>query len=151
MEYTRKALRVAVRPKMNAQDVLTALHTLLIKHGNPEFLRSDNGHEFIAKHLQDWLNRVRIKLMQIYPGSPWENGYNQRFYRTLRKEELNAEWFHSTRQAQVAITVRIRQYNRIRPYHALKMIPPNSATLLKQTKISAAEKWVSPPRRECIT
>ena len=108
MEYTRQVLCVAVRPRMNAHDVLEAPHLLLIKHGNPEFLRSDNGHEFIAKHLQDWLNRVGIKLMQIYPGSPWENGYNQRFNGTLRKEELNAEWFRSTRQAQVAITVRIR-------------------------------------------
>ena len=73
-EYTREALCVAVRPKMNANDVLDALHPLLMKHGKPEFIRSDNGPEFIATHLQDWLKKVGIKPMQIYPGSPWECG-----------------------------------------------------------------------------
>ena len=73
-EYTREALCVAVRPKMNANDVLETLHPLLIKHGKPEFIRSDNGPEFIATHLQDWLKKVGIKPMQIYPGSPWECG-----------------------------------------------------------------------------
>ena len=79
--------------------------------------------------------------MQIYPSSPWENGYNQLFNGTLRKAVLNAEWFHSTRQAKVAVTVRLRQYNRIRPYHALNMKPPNPETLLEKTKISGAMKW----------
>ena len=73
-EYTREALCVAVRSKMNAHDVLDALHPLLMKHGKPEFIRSDNGPEFSATHLQDWLKKVGIKPMQIYPDSPWECG-----------------------------------------------------------------------------
>ena len=52
-EYTHEALCVAVRPKMNAHDFLETLHPLLIKHGKPEFIRSDNGPEFIATHLPD--------------------------------------------------------------------------------------------------
>ena len=72
-EYTREALCVAVRSKMNAHDVLETLHPLLIKHGKPEFIRSDNGPEFIATHLQDWLKKVGINPMQIHLGSPWEN------------------------------------------------------------------------------
>ncbi|MBL6788446.1 MAG: DDE-type integrase/transposase/recombinase [Rhodobacteraceae bacterium] len=59
---------------MNANDVLDALHPLFMKHGKPEFIRSDNGPEFIATHLQDWLKRIGIKPMQIYPGSPSEFG-----------------------------------------------------------------------------
>ena len=73
-EYTREALCVAVRPKMNAHDVLDALHPLLMKHGKPEFIRSDNGPEFISMHLQDWLTRIGIQPMLIYLGSPWECG-----------------------------------------------------------------------------
>jgi transposase InsO family protein len=52
------------------------MHPLFMKHGKPEFIRSDNGPEFIATHLQDWLKRIGIKPIQIYPSSPWENGYN---------------------------------------------------------------------------
>jgi putative transposase len=87
-EYTREALCVAVRPKMNANDVLDVLYPLLMKYGKPEFIRSDNGPEFIATHLQDWLKQVGIKPMQIYRGSAWENGYNERFNGTLRKKCL---------------------------------------------------------------
>ena len=140
MEYTRKVLYVEMLTRMNAHNVLEAPHLLLIKYGNPEFIRSDNGPEFISKHLQDWLNRVGIKPMQIYPSSPWENGYNQLLNGTLRKAVLNAEWFHSTRQAKVAVTVRLRQYNRIRPYHALNMKPPDPETLLEKTKMTGENR-----------
>ena len=60
---------------------------------------SDNGPEFIAMHLQDWLKWIGIQPLLIYPGSPWENGYNERFNGTLRKEVPKAEWFHTTKQA----------------------------------------------------
>ena len=73
-EYTPDALYLAVWPRMTASDVLDALHPLLMKHGKPELIRSDNGPEFIAVYFQDRLKRVCIQPMLIYPGSPWENG-----------------------------------------------------------------------------
>ena len=69
-EYTRQGLRVAVAFKMGSAEVLEALYPLLLEHGKPEFIRSDNGPEFIAAALQEWLARVGIKPIQIYPGSP---------------------------------------------------------------------------------
>ena len=69
-EYTREALCVAVAPRMGSADVLEALYPLLLARGKPEYLRSDNGPEFIAAPLQDWLSRVGVKPIQIYPGSP---------------------------------------------------------------------------------
>jgi putative transposase len=79
-----------------------------MKHGKPEFICPDNGSEFIAKHLQDWLKRIGVQQLHIYPGSPWEKRYNERFNGTLRREVLNAEWFHTTKQAQVAINAWLR-------------------------------------------
>jgi len=70
-EYTREALSVTVGIKMGANEVLEALYPLLLKRGQPAYLRSDNGPEFSAAPFQDWLRRVGITLMQIYPGSPW--------------------------------------------------------------------------------
>jgi len=138
-EYTREALCVAVRPKMNANDVLDVLFDLILKRGKPRFIRSDNGPEFIAEHLQTWLRKVGIEPIQIYPGSPWENGYNERFNGTLRNEVLNAEWFHSVHQAQTAINVWLRQYNHIRPHHGLNMRPPVPETIIEKTKSSGTE------------
>ena len=128
-EYTREALCVAARPKMGAVEVLEALHPLFLKHGKPAYLRSDNGPEFIAHDLQAWLKKVGIKPIQIYPGSPWENGYNERFNGTLRREVLNAEWFSTIKQAQTVINVWLKQYNHLRPHQALNMRPPVPETL----------------------
>ena len=128
-EYTRRALCVEVKPKMGSAEVLEALYPLLLKHGKPEYIRSDNGSEFIATALQLWLRKVGIKPIQIYPGSPWENGYNERFNGTLRHEVLNAEWFTSIDQAQVVINMWLKQYNHIRPHQALNMRPPIPETL----------------------
>jgi putative transposase len=102
-EYTREALCVAAKSRMGNAEVLEALYPLLLKHGRPVFIRPDNGPEFIAVNFQTWLTRVGIKPIRIYPGSPWENGYNERFNGTLRREVLNAEWFTSIKQAEVVI------------------------------------------------
>ena len=87
------------------------------------------GPEFIAAPLQEWLTRVGIKPIRIYPGSPWENGYNERFNGTLRSEVLNAEWFTTIKQAQIVINQWLRQYNHVRPHQALGMRTPIPETL----------------------
>jgi len=128
-EYTRQGLCVAVKFKMGSAEVMEALYPLLLKHGTPEYIRSDNGPEFVAKRLRDWLIRVGIKPIQINPGSPWENGYNERFNGTLRKEVLNTQWFATTKQAQTVINQWLRQYNHIRPHQALNMRAPVPETI----------------------
>ena len=130
-EYTREALCVAVNTRMGATEVLEALYPLFIKHGKPEYIRSDNGSEFVAAALQEWLIKIGIKPIQIHPGSPWENGYNERFNGTLRHEILNAEWFSTTKQAQIVINQWLKQYNHIRPYRSLNMRPPVPETIAK--------------------
>lgn len=129
-EYTRQALCVAVATKMGQAEVLDALYPLFLKHGKPGYLRSDNGPEFIAGDFQAWLKKAGIKPIQIYPGSPWENGYNERFNGTLRHEVLNAEWFSNLKQAQAVINKWLKQYNHVRPHQALNMKPPAPETVL---------------------
>jgi putative transposase len=133
-------LSVTVGTKIGAIEVLEALYPLLLQRGRPDYLRSDNGPEFSAKPFQDWLRRLGITSMQIHPGSPWENGYNERFNGTLRREVLNAEWFATIRQAPAVINHWLRQYNHVRPHHALNMSPPIPETLLEKTlKLGTAE------------
>ncbi len=78
--------------------------------------------------------------VRIYPGLPWENGYNERFNGTLRREVLNAERFATTRQAQTVINQWLRQYNHVRPYHAVGMRPPVPGTLLENRPLSGTEQ-----------
>ena len=85
---------------------------------------SDNGPEFTAKKVTDWLKRLEVKTLFIEPGSPWENGYNESFNGTLRYELLDLEWFDTLLEAKV-LTERWRvEYNTIRPHSSLGYRPP---------------------------
>lgn len=128
-EYTREALTVSIHTRMGGVDVLEALYPLLLRHGKPDYIRSDNGPEFASEAFQTWLRKVGISPIRIYPGSPWENGYNERFNGTLRHEVLNTEWFTTIDQARTVIGKWLRQYNHIRPHQALGMRPPVPETL----------------------
>ena len=110
------------------------------------------GPEFCSRTIPGLALRVGIQPIRIYPGSPWENGYNERFNGTLRREVLNAEWFTTTRQAQVVINQWLRQYNHVRPHHALGMRPPVPETILEKPQISGPDQggWTLEEKRSCL-
>jgi len=97
---------------------------LFIAHGLPDHIRSDNGSEFTAKTLKDWLHNLNIKTAYIAPGSPWENGYNESFNGRLRDELLNGEVFYTLKEAQTIIEQWRNHYNHIRPHSSLGYKPP---------------------------
>ena len=102
-EYTREALMIRVDRKLNSTDVLDALTDLFILRGPPDYIRSDNGPEFIARKVRDWIAAVGTRTAYIEPGSPWENGYCESFNARFRDELLNGEIFYSLREAQILI------------------------------------------------
>ena len=101
---------------MKSDDVLETLSDLFVREGLPDYIRSDNGSEFTAKILQDWLYKLKVKTAFIEPGSPWENGYNESFNGRLRDECLNGELFYSLKEAQVIIEDWREHYNYVRPH-----------------------------------
>ena len=107
-----------------ALKLLTVLDDLFVRHGPPEYLRSDNGPEFTAKLVRRWLGRVGVEMLFIEPGSPWENGYNESFNGKLRDELLNGEIFYSLAQAAVLVEQWRREYNTVRPHSACGGFPP---------------------------
>jgi putative transposase len=122
-EYTRECLTIHVGRQIKAADVLYILSELFILRGVPDFLRSDNGPEFTAEMVRDWLRRLGVKTLFIEPGSPWENGYIESFNGKLRDELLNGEIFDTILEAQVVIEQWRRYYNTIRPHSALGYRP----------------------------
>jgi len=76
---------------------------LFVAYGPPDHIRSDNGSEFTAQAVRDWLGRVGVKTLFIEPGSPWENGYDESFNGKLRDELLNTEIFYTLMEAQILI------------------------------------------------
>ena len=123
-EHTRECLVIVVARKIRSHDVLEVLADLFVRHGPPEYLRSDNGPEFTAKPVRRWLGRVGVETLFIEPGSPWENGYNESFNGKLRDELLNGEIFYSLAEAAVLVEQWRREYNTVRPHSACGGFPP---------------------------
>ena len=129
-EYTRKCLALRVARRLKSHDVLDALSDLFIAEGMPDFIRSDNGSEFTAHTLRQWLKDLGVKTAHIEPGSPWENGYNESFNGKLRDELLNAELFYTLKEAQVLIEQWRNHYNHRRPHSSLGYRPPAPQTIV---------------------
>ncbi len=123
-EYTRECLAIRVDRRLNSEDVLEQLAALFVYRGVPAYLRSDNGPEFVAKAVREWLAKVGVQTLFIAPGSPWENGYVESFNGKLRDELLNGEIFYTLKEAQVLIEWWREEYNEIRPHSALGYRPP---------------------------
>jgi transposase InsO family protein len=138
-EYTRESLMIRVARRLNSEDVLECLASLFVYRGVPRYIRSDNGSEFTAKAVREWLGRVGVQTLFIEPGSPWENGYNESFNGKLRDELLNGEIFYTLKEARVLIESWRQYYNEVRPHSSLgyrapapwaRLLPdPGSATL----------------------
>ena len=92
-EYTRECLAIRVDRKLNSQNVLDVLTDLFIIRGSPEYIRSDNGPEFVAKSVRNWISAVGAKTAYIEPGSPWENGYCESFNARFRDKFLMEKYF----------------------------------------------------------
>ena len=123
-EYSRECLSIRVKRKLNSRDVMDVLSELFIQKGVPKYIRSDNGPEFIATALKDWLERLKVNTLYIEPGSPWENGYVESFNSRLRDELLNLEMFSTLKEAQVLIERWRIFYNTKRPHSGLKYRVP---------------------------
>jgi putative transposase len=123
-EYTRECLAIDVNRQMNHQDVLERLAELFVDRGVQEYIRSDNGAEFTARAVRDWLQAVGVRTLYIEPGSPWQNGSIESFNGQLRDELLNGEIFDTLREAKVLTERWRREYNQQRPHSSLGYRPP---------------------------
>ncbi len=123
-EYTRECRAIHVDRRINARKVRTIMARLIAEHGAPEYIRSDNGSEFIEKELQRWFDYQGIKTLFIEPGSPWQNGYIESFNARLREECLNREQLWTLTEARVVIEDWRWKYNNIRPHRSLGYVTP---------------------------
>jgi putative transposase len=123
-EYSRECLTIDVGRRITSDDVLERLTELFVLRGVPAYVRSDNGPEFTATVVREWLERVGVRTLYIEPGSPGENGYIESFNGKLRDELLNGETFDTVLEAQVLVENWRRHYNAVRPHSSLGYRPP---------------------------
>lgn len=118
-EYTRQCLRIEVGRSMGSKTVIRILAELMQIHGEPGALRSDNGPEFIANAVQEWLAAAGVSTLYIQPGSPWENAYAESFNSRFRHEFLSRELFNTLVEVQVLTEKYRLWYDHVRPHSSL--------------------------------
>lgn len=139
-EFTHECLAIRINRRLNSTDVIDVLSDLFILRGVPGHIRSDNGPEFVAKAVQEWIHAVGAKTAYITPGSPWENGYIESFNARMRDELLNGEIFYTLKEAKIIIESWRRHYNGIRPHSSLGYKAP-----APEVFVPSFAAWPSPP------
>ena len=130
-EFTREGLALDVDSSTSAERVIGVLEQLVTSYGAPDYLRSDNGAEFVALAVQAWLAHQQIRTLYIDPGCPWQNGKDERFNGTVRDECLNIQLFASVSEARIRLETFRQHYNSDRPH----------SRLTYQTPIAFKQAW----------
>jgi transposase InsO family protein len=146
-EHTRECLAAHVDWSIRAVDVITIVEAAMARYGVPTHLRTDNGPEFIAYAIQDWLGDKNVKTIYITPGSPWENAYIESFHDKLRDECLNREIFGSLWEARVVIEQWRLYYNAERPHSSLGYQTPSEFAGRAATPSGLRSGFALPPSR----
>lgn len=123
-EFTRQGRRIKLGRSITSGDVTQVLDDLFFLHGAPDYMRSDNGPEFIARTIKKWLRERGVKTIYINPGCPWQNPYNESFNSVFRDGCLNRHLFESVRQAQEIVDAWLFEYNHERPHGSLGGMTP---------------------------
>ena len=150
-EHTRECRAAHVDWSIRAVDVITVVAAAMARYGRPSHLRSDNGPEFIAYALQDWLRDKHVKTIYITPGSPWENAYIESFHDKLRDECMNREIFGSLWEARVVIEQWRLYYNAERPHSSLGYQTPSEFAGSANGSSGLRSGYALPPSRTAET
>ncbi len=123
-EFSRECLAIDVAGSIRSGRVIEVLSRLVSIHGAPQYLRSDNGPEFVSRAVLKWLLEANIHTAHIDPGKPWQNGANESFNGKFRDECLSMEWFRNRIDAKIVIENYRRHFNDVRPHSSLGQLTP---------------------------
>lgn len=143
-EYTRECLSLEMGRSFKASDVLDVLSGLMGVHGVPKHIRSDNGSEFIAEEMKNWLEKMGVETLYIAPGSPWQNGYAESFNSRFRDEFLEMNYFYTLAEAQQLAQTWKVYYNTQRPHTSLENLTPAEFAVCCGTTGSASLRSATP-------
>jgi transposase InsO family protein len=149
-EYTRECLAARVEKSMGAREVIDTLEWLFLTRGVPEHIRSDNGPEFTAKAVKEWLARSGCGTIYIEPGSPWENPHIESFNGKMRDECLNMEIFSNGQEAKELVENWRIEYNERRPHSALGWLTPSEFATRAASVGRATPSLPLQPPQQCV-
>jgi putative transposase len=151
-EYTRECLCLKVDRGITGEDVIDALAELFAMRGVPDHIRSDNGPEFIAHAVRQWLEQLEVKTLYVEPGAPWENGYAESFHSRFRDEFLAMEVFENLAAARRLTAAWKEDYTHHRPHSSLGYLTPSefaARCTASAPKLRSATPNAPSPLQQC--
>jgi len=139
---------------ITADHVIAALDEASERRGTPEYIRCDNGPEFVAAAIRDWCRFMGTGTAYIEPGSPWENPFVESFNGKLRDELFAREVFDSVMEARILFDDWADVYNRYRPHSSLGYATPAAFAASWSSRASDPDQLPSPTAATpggCIT
>ncbi len=124
-DFTKVCPGIFVSTSIPGSSVTAYIDMLAKVHGYPEWIRTDNGPEFIGQDFVSWAQTRGIQLSYSRPGKPTDNAYIESFNGTFRDDCLNQHWFSNFKEARQIIETWRREYNEIRPHSTLGYCTPN--------------------------
>jgi len=147
-EYTRQCLAIYPAWSIRANHVIEVVTDAIKNYGQPEHLRSDNGPEFIAYAIKDWLADLNVKTIYISPGSPWEQAHIESFHDKFVDECLNRELFESLAVAKVIVDQWRKEYNQQRPHSSLGYQTPDEFAAICNRRFQSGYNLLPSPIAE---
>lgn len=135
-DFTKACSGIWGSTLLPGSSVITYIDMLAKVHGCPEWIRTDNGSEFICKDFISWAHERGVHLSYSSPGKPTDNAYIENFNSTFRDDCLNQHWFSNLREARQVIETWQGEYNEIRPHSTLGYCTPNEFAEKYQTVVN---------------
>jgi transposase InsO family protein len=149
-EYTRECLALEMERSITASEVIETLERLFTERGEPDYIRSDNGPEFIAEALKSHLAASGVGTLYIEPGSPWENAYSETFVGRMRDELLDRELFANLKEAKVLAEDYRQHYNHNRPHGALSYLTPAEFAEIEKLRLLNSGAGEETEKLQCV-
>jgi transposase InsO family protein len=148
-EFTKECLATDVGFHVQGHDVIEVLRYLFLVRGCPAYVRSDNGSEFTAEAVKEFLALSGVDTLYIEPGSPWENGYMESFNSRMRDELLAGELFLHVDEVRYIVERWRMDYNHYRPHSSLGYMTPAAFAQLCR-EVGCVRRYISIPNESKV-
>ena len=124
--HSRKILSWRLSNTMHADFCIEALQEAITRYGKPDIVNTDQGSQFTCTEFIELLKTNEIAISMDGKGCWRDNVLIERFWKTIKYQEVYLKAYESTSDARANIRRFIDFYNSFRGHSSLQGQPPDS-------------------------
>jgi putative transposase len=134
---TRKVLTWRLSNSLASDFCIDAVEEAIARFGCPKIFNTDQGCQFTALAFTELLKRQGIAISMDGKGCWRDNIFIERFWKSLKYEEVYLRAYDSTSDAKHFIRRYVNFYNQVRPHTALARRTPDAVYFRQPTQVAA--------------